>query len=73
MYLLKTVDFYNIPIGGVRKLMSTFFTKKIMPYMVKAIENLRHWIDVRLVRIRKYYLKWTSKPNYMLQKLFLII
>ena len=34
------------------------------------MEELRNRIDVRLVRNKKDYLKWTSKPNYMLQKIF---
>ena len=36
----------------------------------KTMENLRNRIDVRLVRNKKDYLKWTSKPNYMLQEIF---
>ena len=37
----------------------------------KKMENLRNIIDVKLVNNKKYYhLKWTSKPSYLLQKLF---
>ena len=36
----------------------------------KTMENLRNWIDVKLVHYRKDNLKWTSKPSYMLHKLF---
>ena len=36
----------------------------------KIMENLRNRIDVRLASIKKGYLKWTSKPSYMLQKIF---
>ena len=36
----------------------------------KIMENLRNIIDVRLASIKKGYLKWTSKPSYMLQKIF---
>ena len=31
--------------------------------------NLRNRINVKLVNNVKYYLKWTSKPNYMSQKI----
>ena len=37
---------------------------------VKAKENLRNKIDVRLVSNEKDYLKWKSKPIYMSQKIF---
>ena len=34
------------------------------------MENLRNVIDVKLVSNKKDYLKWTSKPSYMLHKIF---
>ena len=34
----------------------------------KTMENLRNKIDVKLVSNKKDYLKWTSKPSYMLHK-----
>ena len=34
------------------------------------MENLRNRIDVKLVHNEKYYLKCTSKPNYMPHKIF---
>ena len=34
------------------------------------LENLRNRTDVRLVRNKKDYLKWASKPSYMSQKIF---
>ena len=34
------------------------------------MENLRNRIDVKLVSNKKDYLKWTSKPSYMSQKIF---
>ena len=36
----------------------------------KTIENLRNRIYVRLVSNKKDYLKLTSKPGYILQKIF---
>ena len=36
----------------------------------KTMENLRNRIAWKLVSNKKYYAKWTSKPSYMLQKLF---
>ena len=36
----------------------------------KAMENLRERIDIRVVKNRKDYLKWTSKPSYMSHKIF---
>ena len=36
----------------------------------KKMENLRKRIDVKLVSNKKDYLKWTSKPSYMLHKIF---
>ena len=33
------------------------------------MENLRR-IDVKLVSNKKDYIKWTSKPSYMLHKIF---
>ena len=36
----------------------------------KAIENLRNRISVQLVNNEKDYLKCTSKPSYMLHKIF---
>ena len=34
------------------------------------MENLKNKIGVRLVSNKKYYLKWTSKPSCMSQKIF---
>ena len=34
------------------------------------MEKLRDRINVELVRNEKDYLKWTSKPRYMSQKIF---
>ena len=36
----------------------------------KTMKNLRNRIDVRLISNKKYYLKWTSKPTHMSQKIF---
>ena len=36
----------------------------------KTMENLRNRIDVKLVNKEKHYLKCTSKPGYMLHKIF---
>ena len=36
----------------------------------KTIENVRNRINVKLVSNKRHYLKWTSKPNYMSQKIF---
>ena len=36
----------------------------------KTIENLRNKIDVKLVRNKGHYSKWTSKASYMLHRLF---
>ena len=36
----------------------------------KRMENFRNRIDVRLVSNKNDYLKWTSKSNYMSQKIF---
>ena len=36
----------------------------------KAMENVRKRIDVKLLKKKKDYLKWTSKPSYMSQKIF---
>ena len=36
----------------------------------KTMENLRTIIDVKVVSNKKDYLKWTSKPSYMSNKLF---
>ena len=40
--------------------------------MVKQffLKKLRNRIDARLVSNKKDCLKWTSKPNYMSQKIF---
>ena len=38
--------------------------------MVKKMKNMRDRIDLRLVSNKKYYLKWTTKPSYMSQKIF---
>ena len=34
------------------------------------MENLRNRTDVKLLKNKKYFLKCTSKPSYMLHKLF---
>ena len=34
------------------------------------MEKLRNRVDVKLVINKKDYLKWTSKPGYMKQKIF---
>ena len=36
-----------------------------------TMENLRKRIDVKLVRNKKEYFKWTSKPNYMAHKSYI--
>ena len=36
----------------------------------KTMENLRTIIDVKVVSNKKDYLKWTSKPSYMSNKIF---
>ena len=36
----------------------------------KTIENRRNRIGVKLVSNKENYLKWTSKPSYMSQKMF---
>ena len=35
-----------------------------------AMEKLRNRIDVKLVNNKKLYMKWTSEPRYMSQKIF---
>ena len=35
-----------------------------------TIENLRDGVDIRLMNNEKGYLKWTSKPSYIAQKIF---
>ena len=34
------------------------------------MENVRNRIDVKLVRNKKDYLKWTSKPRYVSHEIF---
>ena len=36
----------------------------------KTMETLRNRIDIKVVNNEKSYLKWTSKPSYMSQKIF---
>ena len=36
----------------------------------KTTQNLRYRIHVRLVSNKKDYMKWTSKPSYMPDKIF---
>ena len=36
----------------------------------KTMENLRNRINAKLVSNKNDYLKWTSKPSYMLYKVF---
>ena len=36
----------------------------------KIMETLKNRIDVKLLSNKKHYLKWTSKPLYMSQKIF---
>ena len=36
----------------------------------KTMENLRNRIDVKLVHNEKDFLQFTSKPSYMLHKIF---
>ena len=36
----------------------------------KTMENVRNKIELRLVSNERDYLKWTSKPSYMSQKIF---
>ena len=36
----------------------------------KTTENLRKRIDAKLVKNKKDYLKWTSKPSYISHKIF---
>ena len=131
-YLLNIVDFYNVSIGNVKRLVRNFLDKEkyvlhyenlqlylrlglilknvhrvlefsqsqwLKPYAEfntqnnrskknggkdgkalykllnnalfgKTTENLRNRIDVKLVSNKKDYLKLTSKPSYMSQKIF---
>ena len=39
-------------------------------YLKKKMENVRNRIDVKLVRNKKDYLKWTSKPRYVSHEIF---
>ena len=41
-----------------------------MNSIIKTIETLRKKINVRLAGNEKDYLKWTSNPSYMSQKIF---
>ena len=36
----------------------------------KTVKKLKNRIDLRLANNGKDYLKWTSKPSYMSQKIF---
>ena len=36
----------------------------------KTMESLRNRTDVKLVRKKKDYLNWTSKPSYISHKIF---
>ena len=36
----------------------------------KIIQKLRNKVNVKFVSSKKDYLKWTSKPSYMSQKIF---
>ena len=36
----------------------------------KTMENLKHKINIKLVNNEKHYLKYTSKPSYILHKIF---
>ena len=36
----------------------------------KTMENLKHKININLVNNEKHYLKYTSKPSYILHKIF---
>ena len=36
----------------------------------QTMENLRNWVDVKLVSNKKDYLKWRTKPSCMSQKMF---
>ena len=36
----------------------------------QTMENLRNWVDVKLVSNEKDYLKWRTKPSCMSQKMF---
>ena len=36
----------------------------------QTMENLRNWVDVKLVSNKKDYLKWRAKPSWMSQKMF---
>ena len=36
----------------------------------KAMEDLKNKTDEKLLTNKKDYLKWTSKPNYISQKIF---
>ena len=36
----------------------------------KTMENVRNRIDVKILRNKKNYLKWTSKPSYFSQNIF---
>ena len=35
----------------------------------EKMENFRNRIDVRFVSDKRYYVKWTSKPSYMLKSI----
>ena len=34
------------------------------------LEHVKNRTDVRLIKDKKEYLKWTAKPSYMSQKIF---
>ena len=47
-----------------------FFKLMINSVYGKTIENLRKRINVRLVNIKKDFLKYTSRPTYITHKIF---
>ena len=47
-----------------------FFKLKINSIYGKTMENLRNWVNVRLVNSARDYKKYVSKPSFVSQKFF---
>ena len=66
-YQLKIADLYNIPIGNVKKLMTNFFGKRKIRYVINyEILQLYLRLGLKLKKLHCVRIQSISKANIML-------
>ena len=66
----KYIDFNTEKQIAANHFEKDFFKLMVNSFYGKTMENLRERINVRFVNNKKDFLKYTSRPTYVIHKLF---